>query len=111
MHRCQLHVLAIAVLVAVGASAPMPAQAGPTSDNLLELAARGGPALGLGVGVSARSPWALLSPPPATPGASAVDEGTLPTLEPRGRAVSLDVKLRWPAATEPAMGFEPYATL
>jgi hypothetical protein len=106
MNRSHLRWLVVVLfLVAVG-GAPATTEAGASSDSLLELAAKGGPAVGFGFGVS-RSAWELITLPQATP----ADHGTLPELEPRSRAVSLDVKLRWPSAAEPAMGFEPYAVM
>ena len=94
------------VLIALGS--PVTTEAGSTADNLLELAAKGGgPALGLGVGVSS-SPRSLLTVPHALTG-STTDEAALPDLEPR-RALSLDVKLRWPVGEQP-VGFEPYAVM
>src|SRR5438874_8546787 len=107
MNGRHVHWLAVALLVAAVA-APATTQAGATSDNLLELAAKGGPAIGFGVGVS-RSPWSLLAIPHAMTGSPVPDEAMVPELEAR-RAVSLDVKLRWPVADLP-MGFEPYAIM
>ncbi len=109
MNRSHLRWLVVLFLVAVG-GAPATTEAGASSDTLLELAAKGGPAVGFGFGVS-RSAWELITLPQATPGSTPADHGTLPELEPHSRAVSLDVKLRWPSAAEPAMGFEPYAVM
>ncbi len=72
----------VAVIVAAGA-APVRTEAGPSSDNLLELAAKGGPSVGLGFGVSPLH-WELI------------------------RAVSFDIKLKWPTAELP---IEPYLVL
>jgi hypothetical protein len=107
MHR---YLSALAVALVVVSTVCTPVYAGTTSDNLLDLAAKGGPAVGLGFGVS-RSPWAPLALPSAAPTSSATDDAILPTLEPHGRAVSLDVKLRWPSAGDTPIGFEPYAVL
>src|SRR5438309_8513962 len=87
----------VAVIVAAGA-APVRTEAGPSSDNLLELAAKGGPSVGLGFGVSPLH-WELI----ALPGATLLDDR-----EPRGRAVSFDIKLKWPTAELP---IEPYLVL
>ncbi|HEX3177376.1 MAG TPA: hypothetical protein VHZ49_11920 [Methylomirabilota bacterium] len=98
--------LGILGLTACVVAAPRQTQAGPsTSDNLLELAAKGGPALGLGLGVS-----------PLRPERTAPLAGVAPSLESRllldgdqaGRALSFDVKLRWPTADLP---IEPYLVL
>jgi hypothetical protein len=97
------------VLIAIALGSPVTTHAGTTADNLLELAAKGGgPALGFGVGVS-RAPWSLLAVPQTLTGSAAADEAMLPEIEAR-RAVSLDVKLRWPVGDQP-MGFEPYAVM
>ena len=87
----------VAAIVAVGA-APVRTEAGASSDNLLELAAKGGPSVGLGFGVSPLH-WELIAPPGAT---------LLDDREPRGRAVSFDIKLKWPTAELP---IEPYLVL
>src|SRR5689334_2576367 len=107
MHR---YLSALAVALVVVGTICTPVYAGTTSDNLLDLAAKGGPAVGLGFGVS-RSPWAPLALPSSAPGSPASDDAILPTLEPHGRAVSLDVKLRWPTAGDAPTSFEPYAVL
>jgi hypothetical protein len=92
----------MAVAVVLGAP-PVRTEAGPSSDNLLELAAKGGPSVGLGFGVAPLH-LELIPPPEAAPGATA-ESRTLADLEPRGRAVSFDLKLRWPKADLP---IEPY---
>ena len=81
----------VAAIVAAGA-APVRTEAGASSDNLLELAAKGGPSVGLGFGVSPLH-WELIAPGDR---------------EPRGRAVSFDIKLKWPTAELP---IEPYLVL
>ena len=83
----------VAAIVAAGA-APVRTEAGASSDNLLELAAKGGPSVGLGFGVSPLH-WELIAPPGGD-------------REPRGRAVSFDIKLKWPTAELP---IEPYLVL
>jgi hypothetical protein len=93
--------------VIVVAAAPGKAVAGPSSDNLLELAARGGPSVSLGFGVSPLH-WELIAPLPVIPGSAPAEGRTLGDREPRGRAVSLDFKLKWPGAEVP---IEPYVVL
>ena len=98
----------VALLTAVG-GAPVTTEAGASSDTLLELAAGGGPSVGLGFGVSPLH-WEPIASPQAGPSFGSGQNATLADLEPRGRALSLDVKLRWPGA-EPAMGLEPYVVM
>jgi hypothetical protein len=100
--RSLLHVtLALAVTVA-----PVPARAGASSDALLELASQRGPALSLGFGV-APIHWEFLSLSDVVPGPKPAESVRLADLEPRGQAVSFDVKLRWPGM-EPTSPLEPY---
>jgi hypothetical protein len=94
------------VLAAVVGFAPLVSEAGPSSDNLLELAAKGGPAVGLSLGVSPLR-FDVLGPPEPAGAATVGDNGLLGERE-RGRAVSFDIKLRWPTADLP---FEPYLVL
>jgi hypothetical protein len=94
------------VLAVALAAAPAIIEAGPSSDNLLELANQGGPSLGLGFGVLPLH-WELIAAPESMSGTSA-DDRFVGDLEPRGKAVSLDVKLRWPTAELP---IEPYVVL
>ena len=98
-------VAVVAMVVVVGAG-PVRTEAGASSDNLLELAAKGGPSLGLSFGVL---PLHLeLIPPPET-GLGSAAESRMPTdAEPRGRAVSFDLKLKWPTGELP---IEPYLVL
>jgi hypothetical protein len=96
----------VAVIVAAGA-APVRTEAGASSDNLLELAAKGGPSVGLGFGVSPLH-WELIAPPGAIPSSTAAESTMLGDREPRGRAVSFDIKLKWPTAELP---IEPYLVL
>jgi hypothetical protein len=93
----------VALGVAV-AAAPASVLAGASSDNLLELATKSGPAVGLGFGVSPLH-WEPLAPPESVAGSAAADR---PFGEPRGRAVSFDLKLRWPTSDLP---IEPYVVL
>ena len=93
-------------LVAVVGFVPLVTEAGPSSDNLLELAAKGGPSVGLSFGVSPLR-FDLLGPVEPAPAATAGDNGLLGERE-RARAVSFDIKLRWPTADLP---FEPYLVL
>ena len=95
--------LAVAV-----AGAPGTTHAGSSSENLLELAAKGGPSVGLGFGVP-RLDWRLIAPLPTLSGSTSNDTPTSADLE-RSRALSFDVKLGWPGADLP-MGFEPYAVM
>lgn len=96
----------VAVTVVVGA-APVRTEAGASSENLLELAAKGGPSVGLSFGVSPLH-WELIVPPEAVHGSTAAEIGLLGDREPRGRAVSFDIKLTWPTAELP---IEPYLVL
>jgi hypothetical protein len=96
----------VAVTIALGAS-PARTEAGPSTDNLLELAAKGGPAVGLGFGVSPLH-WELIAPPEAIAGSTAAESRMLWDREPRGRAMSFDIKLKWPTAELP---IEPYVFL
>jgi hypothetical protein len=104
-----MHWFAMILLAVAMAGAPRPAHAGGSADNLLELAGRGGPSVGLGFGVP-RLQWQLIDPLPMLPGSTATESSTLVDLESRSRSASLDLKLRWPAAELP-MGFEAYAVM
>jgi len=106
----QRHVrwFALLLLAVVMAGAPGTTQAGSSSDNLLELAGKGGPSVGLGFGVP-RLDWQLIAPLPALSGSTAADTPTSADLE-RSRALSFDLKLGWPGTDLP-QGFEPYAVL
>jgi hypothetical protein len=103
-----MHWLAMMLLALAMAGAPRPAHAGPSSDNLLELAGRGGPSVGLSFGVP-RLQWQSIAPLPALAGSPSTESPTSADLE-RSRALSFDVKLEWPGADAP-MGFEPYAVI
>ena len=92
-------------LVAVVGFIPMLTEAGPSEDNLLELAAKGGPSVGLSLGVSPLH-FDGLGPLEPAPLVTAGDNGLLGERE-RGRAVSFDIKLRWPTD----LPFEPYLVL
>ncbi len=104
MNRRVSRWLAIAAVTVAAIAAPASVLAGASSDNLLELATRSGASVGLGFGVSALH-WEPLAPPESVAG-SAAAERLLG--EPRGRAVSFDLKLRWPTADLP---IEPYLVL
>jgi hypothetical protein len=93
--------------VIVVAAAHGKTQAGPSADNLLELAGRGGPSASLGFGVTPLH-WELIAPLPGIGASTSVDSGPLLDRESLGRAVSLDFKLRWPTAV---FGIEPYLVL
>jgi len=89
------------------AAAPGTTLAGPSSDNLLELAGKGGPSASLGFGVSPLR-WELIAPLPGIAAPSAAESRGLADPDPLGRAVSVDFKLKWPAAE---FGLEPYLVL
>jgi hypothetical protein len=93
----------VALTIAVGGT-PAPVLAGASSDNLLELAGKSGASVGLGFGVSPLH-WEPVAPPEGLAG-SAAAERLLG--ESRGKAVSFDLKLRWPTADLP---IEPYLVL
>lgn len=93
-------------LVAVVGLTPLVTEAGPSSDSLVELAAKGGPSVGLSLGVSPLR-FDLLGPLEPAGVATIGDNGLLGERE-RARAVSFDIKLRWPTADVP---FEPYLVL
>jgi hypothetical protein len=96
-------------LTAVTGAAPATTLAGGSSDSLLDLAAERGSPIGLGFGISPLH-WELIAPPAPLPGAKAAESAMLADLEPRGRAVSLDIKLRWPGA-EPTTPLEPFVVV
>ena len=89
--------------VAIGA-APMEAEAGPATDNLLELATKDGPSVGFGFGVSPLH-WELLALPEAISGSTVAENRMVWDREPRGKAVSFDITLKWPTDKLP---IEPY---
>jgi hypothetical protein len=98
-----LGVLAVTVV----AAGPVRAETGGSSDNLLELTARGGPAVALSLGVSPIH-LELIPPPETTPGTTAAESRVLGDRDLRGRAVSFDITLKWPTAELP---IEPYLVL
>jgi len=95
------------VTVIVLAVAPGKTLAGPSSDSLLELAGKSGPAASLGFGVSPLR-WELIAPLPGIAAPPAAESRGLADPDPLGRAVSVDFKLKWPAAE---FGLEPYVVL
>jgi hypothetical protein len=95
------------VTVIVLAVAPGMALAGPSTDNLLELAGKGGPSASLGFGVSPLR-WDLIAPLPGMAAPAAAENRVLADPDPLGRAVSVDFKLKWPSAE---FGLEPYLVL
>jgi hypothetical protein len=107
MKQRLLHWLGVMVVVVVAGAAPAAVQAGPSSDSLLDLAAKGGPSLGFGFGVSPLH-WDVIAPPETVPGSTAAENRMLGDREPSGRAVSFDIKLRWPT---PQLPIEPYVVL
>ena len=108
MNRRGMARLAVVMLAVLAlAEAPAPVCAGAASESLLELSGARGPALSLGFGVSPLH-WETVDPLDV-PG-SAAENAMLLEMEPRGRALSFDVKLRWPGA-EPTSVFEPYLVL
>jgi hypothetical protein len=92
--------------VIVAAAAPGQALAGASSDNLLDLAARGLPSTSLGFGVSPLR-WDVVAPP-VIAGSTPAEGRILEDRERHDRAVSLDFKLTWPGAQLP---IEPYVVL
>jgi hypothetical protein len=97
--------LALALLaVLAGALTPGTARAAGAADSLLELAV-GGTALGFGLGLSPLHRDAI-EPTPPLPGGGPAERATLADLEADSRALSLDIKLRWPGAE--ARPLEPY---
>src|SRR5215813_9232217 len=104
MKRHHVRWLAIAALIVGIGLTPITTQAGSSSsDNLLDLASPSNSTVGLGFGVSPLR-WEAL-PPTETP---ASDESRILGDLPRGKAVSFDMKLRWPTGDTP---FEPYVVL
>jgi hypothetical protein len=102
--RAALWLGMVAVIVLVAPTT----HAGPSSsDNLLELAGKGGPSASLGFGVSPLR-WELVAPLPGIAASTAAEGRTLADQDPLGRAVSVDFKLKWPAAE---FGLEPYVVL
>jgi hypothetical protein len=95
-------------LTVIMGAAPATTLAGGSSDPLLDFAERGSP-IGLGFGISPLH-WDLIALPAPIPGARAAESAMLADLEPRGRAVSLDIKLRWPGA-EPTTALEPFVVV
>jgi hypothetical protein len=93
--------------VVVLAAAPGKTHAGPSADNLLELAGKGGASASLGFGVSPLH-WELVAPLPGIGASSSSESRSLAERDSLGRAVSLDFKLRWPTAD---LGLEPYLVL
>lgn len=109
MNRRGLRWLGIVTLTVAMGAAPATALAGASSDALLELVGERGPSLSFGFGVTPLH-WELLAPPASVPGTRGAESALLAEVEPRGRAVSLDVKLRWPWA-ESTTPLEPYVVL
>ena len=93
----------VAVAIAVG-TVPVRAWAGPSTDNLLELAAKDGPSVGFGFGVSPLH-WDLLTLPEAIPVSTGTESRPLWDRDARGKAVSFDITLKWPTEKLP---IEPY---
>jgi hypothetical protein len=92
----------VSVALALGA-APVRSDAGGASDNLLELAGKGGASVGFGLGVSPLH-WDLIAPLETTSGPTPAENRMVYDREQRGRAVSFDLKLKWPTAEQ----LEPY---
>jgi hypothetical protein len=107
MNQRLMQWLGVMAVVVVVVAAPAVAQAGTSSDNLLDLAAKNGPSLGFGLGVSPLH-TDLVPPIESAPGSVAAESRMLGDREPAGRAVSFDIKLRWPTAQLP---IEPYIVL
>ena len=98
-----LGMLTVIVLVA----APGTTLAGASSDNLLDLAATGGPSTSLGFGVSPLH-WESMAPLPGVATSTAAESRRLADQEALGRGVSFDFRLKWPGAE---FGLEPYVVL
>jgi len=107
LKRHHVRWLAIAALTFALGAAPVTTQAGSSSDNLLNLASQSNSAFGFGFGVSPLH-WELLAPPEPVSGATASENRMLGDPQSRGKAVSFDMKLRWPTGDTP---FEPYVVL
>ena len=107
-HRARRSIrwLAIVALTLIIGGAPAMAHAGPSSDSLLELAGDRGPSVSFGFGVSPLR-WEDFTLPAPLPGTKTTESAMLVDPDARGRAVSLDIKLRWPGA-EPKTLLEPY---
>ena len=106
MNQRVLRWLGILAVTAVAAG-PVSAETGAPGDNLLELAAKGGPSVALGLGVSPLH-FELIPPSDTVPGSTAAESRTLADRDPRGRAVSFDITLKWPTTDLP---IEPYLVL
>ena len=107
MKRHHVRWLAIAALTVTTGAVPVKTEAGASSDNLLDLASQGNSAIGFGFGVSPLH-WEVLAPPETVSAASASENRILGDPQPRGRAVSFDIKLRWPTGDLP---IQPYLSL
>jgi len=107
MNRRQVRWLAIAALTVAAGAAPVRTEAGASSDNLLDLASQSNSVIGFGLGVSPLH-WEVLAPPDTISAASASENRILGDPQPRGKAVSFDMKLRWPTADAP---IQPYVVL
>jgi hypothetical protein len=107
MKRHHVRWLVIAALTVALGAVPLRTQAGSSSDNLLDLASHSNSPLGFGLGVSPLH-WELLSPPEPVSGATASESRMLGDPQSSGKAVSFDMKLRWPTGDTP---FEPYVVL
>jgi hypothetical protein len=94
----------VVTVVAVG---PVRAETGTSSDNLLELAAKGGPSVALSFGVLPLH-LELIPTPETVPGSTAAESRMPGERELRGRAVSFDITLKWPTTDLP---IEPYLVL
>jgi len=103
MKRHHVRWLAIAALTAALGGVPITTQAGSSSENLLDLASQRNSPFGFGFGVSPLH-WEPLPPPETSSSAESRILGDVP----RGKAVSFDMKLRWPTGDTP---FEPYVVL
>jgi hypothetical protein len=107
MKRPHARWLVIAALTVVTGAAPVRTEAGASSDNLLDLASQGNSAVGFGFGVSPLH-WEVLASPETVSAASASANRILGDPQPRGKAVSFDMKLRWPTSDLP---IQPYVVL
>jgi hypothetical protein len=100
----------MAALLLALATVPPLTSAGPASESGLERLLDGDSAISLGFGVSPLR-WQFAPLVPAMPGAQASERGRPVDLDVQGKAISFDLKLKWPgtetAVVEPYVAFGP----